>query len=243
MKLDDDTEKIMARIETITDKVCSVVNESEKQYMKAEAIRHCLAVHIPLITYLNNNTADRNDPEDLLSVAQEYFSRRSDETEFYANLIQQGIRDHVQGVAKSLSDHGMFPGVQSSATTYSWKPTATPANTSQLAPPASASVQQHQGEEEKQAKILAHFIRKNEELVKRLNEFKRFMRDSRNAGRPKSEQGNGRPTLNFKKKENSYDPASRSWQKKRSLHTIDKRRRRCTQEGIEILQQVAVWFL
>ena len=219
VKLDDDPEKIMARIEAITDKACSNVSESEKQYMQAEAFRRCLTVHIPLMTYVNNNTADRNDPEELLSVAQEYFRERSAGTEFYANLIQQGIRDHVQGVSKPLSEQGMFPGVQSSATTYSWKPTATPAMTSQLALPAPASVQQHQGEDDEQVQILAHFIRKNEklnndDLVKRLNEFERFMRDSRVAGLPKNNQGNGRPNLNFKKKEDSGHPASRSWQRK-----------------------------
>ena len=128
------------------------------------------------MTYVNNNTADRNDPEELLSVAQEYFRERSAETEFYANLIQQGIRDHVQGVSKPLSEQGMFPGVQSSATTYSWKPAVTPVMTSQLALPAPVSVQQHQGDDEEQVQILAHFIRKNEklnndDLVKRLNEF------------------------------------------------------------------------
>ena len=32
VKLDDDPEKIMARIEAITDKACSEVSESEKQY-------------------------------------------------------------------------------------------------------------------------------------------------------------------------------------------------------------------
>ena len=218
VKLDDDPEKIMARIEAITDKACSAVSESEKQYMQAEAFRRCLTVHIPLMTYVNNNTADRNDPEELLAVAQEYFRERSAETEFYANLIQQGIRDHVQGVAKPLSEQGMFPGVQSSATTYSWKPAAT-STMSQLALPAPATVQQHQGEDEEQAQILAHFIRKNEklnndDLIKRLNEFERFMRDCRTAGLSKSSQGNGRPNLNFKKKEDSGHPASRSWQKK-----------------------------
>ena len=66
----------MAHNEAITDKACSNVSESEKQYMQAEAFRRCLTVHIPLMTYVNNNTADRNDPEELLSVAQEYFRER-----------------------------------------------------------------------------------------------------------------------------------------------------------------------
>ena len=139
VKLDDDPEKIMARIEAITDKACINVSESEKQYIQAEAFRRCLIGNIPLMTYVNNNTADMNDPEELLSVAQEYFRERRAETEFYANLIQQRNRDHVQGVSKPLSEQGMFPGVQSSATTYSWKPAATPVMTSQLALPAPAS--------------------------------------------------------------------------------------------------------
>ena len=215
VKLDDDPEKIMARIEAITDKACSDVSESEKQYMQAEAFRRCLTVHIPLMSYVNKHTADRNDPEELLAVAQEYFRERSAETEFYSNLIQQGIRDHVQGVTKPLSEQSMFPGVQSSATTYSWKPAAAP--TPQLAQPAPASVQQHQSEEDEQAQILAHFIRKNEklgndDLIKRLNEFERFMRDCRNAGLNK--QSNNKPNLNFKKKEDSGHPSTRSWQRK-----------------------------
>ena len=65
-KLDDDQEKIMACIKAITDKACSNVSESEKQYMQTEAFKRCLTVHIPLMTYVNNNTADRIDPEELL---------------------------------------------------------------------------------------------------------------------------------------------------------------------------------